>query len=92
MALCPVNVLTISGNRPCFITGIQKRCPKGDQIWRLKKTRFCKILIFSIIQNLEVPYTEVFSNQLLDDLDKIWELRFFIPDPTDPSKCVVFAE
>lgn len=39
-----------------------------------------------------VPYTEVFSNQLLDDLDKIWELRFFIPDPTDPSKCVVFAE
>ena len=55
MVLCPVNVLTISGNRPCFITGIQKRCPKGDQIWRFKKTKFCKILIFSMIQNLEVP-------------------------------------
>lgn len=39
-----------------------------------------------------VPYTEVFSNQLLDDLDKIWELRFFIPDPTDPSKCVVLGK
>lgn len=36
-----------------------------------------------------VPYTEVFSNQLLDDLDKLWELRYWIPDPTDPKKCVV---
>ena len=39
-----------------------------------------------------VPYTEVFSNQLLDDLDRILELRFLIPDPTDPSKCVVSVE
>lgn len=38
-----------------------------------------------------MPSAEVFSNQLLDDLDKIWELRFLIPDPTDPSKCVVEA-
>ena len=54
--------------------------PKGHE----KSTADCGAFL--------VPYTEVFSNQLLDDLDKIWELRFFIPDPTDPSKCVVFAE
>ena len=65
MVLCPENVLTISGNRPCFITGIQKRCPKGDQIWRFKKTKFCKILIFSIIQNLEVPRAELLFDYII---------------------------
>ena len=31
-----------------------------------------------------VPFTEVFSNQMLEDLEKIWALRFIIPDPTNP--------
>ena len=29
-----------------------------------------------------VPQTKVFSKEFLDDLEKIWELRHFIPDPT----------
>lgn len=31
-----------------------------------------------------VPPAVLFSNQFLDDLDKIWELRHWIPDPTKP--------
>lgn len=30
------------------------------------------------------PLTVLFSNQFLEDLDKIWELRHWIPDPTKP--------
>ena len=32
-----------------------------------------------------VPETELFSNQFLEDLEKIWKLRHIIPDPKDPS-------
>ena len=31
-----------------------------------------------------VPLTELFSNNFMEDLDKIWELRAIIPDPTTP--------
>ena len=31
-----------------------------------------------------VPLSVLFSNQFLKDLDKIWELREWIPDPTKP--------
>ena len=31
-----------------------------------------------------VPPTELFSNNFMEDLEKIWELRTFIPDPTTP--------
>ena len=31
-----------------------------------------------------VPLTEIFSNNFMEDLDKIRELRTFIPDPTTP--------
>ena len=33
---------------------------------------------------LSVPLSVLFSNQFLKDLDKIWELREWIPDPTKP--------
>ena len=29
-----------------------------------------------------VPLSDIFTNQFLEDLDKIWELRHWIPDPT----------
>ena len=29
-------------------------------------------------------WTKVFSNQLLEDLERLWELRFIIPDPCNP--------
>lgn len=29
-----------------------------------------------------VPSTVLFSNSFLSDLEKIWELRYWIPDPT----------
>lgn len=32
-----------------------------------------------------VPLTELFSNNFMEDLEKIWELRTFIPDPTTSS-------
>ena len=31
-----------------------------------------------------VPLTELFSNNFMEDLERIWELRAFIPDPTPP--------
>ena len=31
-----------------------------------------------------VPLTELFSNNFMEDLERIWELRAFIPDPTTP--------
>ena len=31
-----------------------------------------------------VPLTELFSNNFMEDLEKIWELRAIIPDPTTP--------
>ncbi len=31
---------------------------------------------------LAVSHAVLFSNQFLEDLDKIWELRHWIPDPT----------
>lgn len=34
--------------------------------------------------SLPVPRTVLFSNQLLEDLDKIWDLKYWIPDPTKP--------
>ena len=40
------------------------------------------------IRGLLVPEAGIFSNQLLDDLEKIWELRYWIPDPTNPRSCV----
>jgi len=34
-----------------------------------------------------VPLTQLFSNSFLRDLDKIWALREYIPDPTKPTYC-----
>ena len=35
-----------------------------------------------------VPLTQLFSNSFLRDLDKIWALREYIPDPTKPQYSV----
>ena len=32
-----------------------------------------------------VPLTQLFSNSFLRDLDKIWALREYIPDPIKPT-------
>jgi len=42
------------------------------------------VLAFNHLADLLVPLTVLFSNQFLEDLDKIWELRHWIPDPTKP--------
>lgn len=36
--------------------------------------------------NFLYPPNVLFSNELLEDLEKIWALRFVIPDPKNP-KC-----
>ena len=38
----------------------------------------------SNLQSLFVPTENIFSNQFLEDLDRIWALRDDIPDPTNP--------
>ena len=40
--------------------------------------------MFNYLADLLVPLTVLFSNQFLEDLDKIWELRHWIPDPSKP--------
>ena len=40
----------------------------------------------------QVPASKVLSNELLEAIERIWALRSIIPDPTDPSKCVVNAK
>ena len=59
----------------------------GGVTWRVQGTKKASrhAMLFC------VPAVEVFSNQLLDDLDLLWELRYWIPDPTNPSKCIVDA-
>ncbi len=38
-----------------------------------------------------VPHSEVFSNRFLEDLEKIWELRYYIPDPNKLNMPIVLA-
>ena len=46
-------------------------------IKKKKATKSCDFIAL-------VPLTELFSNNFMEDLEKIWELRAFIPDPTTP--------
>lgn len=46
-----------------------------------KKEDFVWCLKISNLQSLLVPTDVLFSNQMLEDLDKIWALRDIIPDP-----------
>lgn len=48
------------------------------------KKKRVKYLIYKYLALFLVPLTVLFSNQFLEDLDKIWELRHWIPDPTKP--------
>ena len=34
---------------------------------------------------LAVPKTVLFSNEFMADLERIWALRYYIPDPTRPD-------
>lgn len=34
---------------------------------------------------LFVALDGLFSNQILEDLDRLWAMRYWIPDPNDPS-------
>lgn len=54
-------------------------------IWeQAAKKKRAKYLIYKYLTLFLVPLTVLFSNQFLEDLDKIWELRQWIPDPTKP--------
>ena len=48
-----------------------------------KRTKYL-IYKYLVLFLFLVPLTVLFSNQFLEDLDKIWELRQWIPDPTKP--------
>jgi hypothetical protein len=42
---------------------------------------YCKVpTVFVVL----VPADDIFSNSFFEDLDKLWLLREWIPDPCDP--------
>ena len=47
----------------------------------LTKRKISQVLIFNYLRDFIVPHNEIFSNRFLEDLEKIWELRYYIPDP-----------
>ena len=51
---------------------------KRDQICGFDKR---KTLVDVFYEDFFVPHNEFFSNRFLEDLEKIWELRYYIPDP-----------
>lgn len=42
-------------------------------------------LIYSHLRGFSVAADVLLSNQFMEDLDRIWALRPWIPDPKDPS-------
>lgn len=53
-------------------------------VLRMETKKIGQALISNYLSDLLVPLSVLFSNQFLKDLDKIWELREWIPDPTKP--------
>ena len=55
-----------------------------------KKKDFVFSFILNYLQNPFVPCGDTllnpFSESLLDDLDRLWELKTILPDPSDPTK------
>ena len=47
----------------------------------LTKRKILQVLKINHLQDFDVPHNEIFSNRFLEDLEKIWELRYYIPDP-----------
>lgn len=56
----------------------------GNKTGTFLKDKKDKSFITNHLSFYLVPLTVLFSNQFLEDLDKIWELRHWIPDPTKP--------
>ena len=52
----------------------------NSEIWRRDKEKATE----SFDSIALVPPTELFSNSFMDDLEEIWKLRAYIPDPTTP--------
>lgn len=52
-----------------------------EHIYKKKRVKYliCKYLTLFL-----VPLTVLFSNQFLHDLDLIWELHEYIPNPSEP--------
>jgi len=67
-------------------------------LWFYKNKKCCKLLSYSTLLSLRpvrfeashvvqfVPRAVLFSNQFLHDLDVLWELHEWIPDPSHPTK------
>lgn len=55
--------------------------PKSKTPLTKTKTKLIKQKRKTFRSSFSVPYNVLFSNQFLEDLDKIWELRHWIPDP-----------
>ena len=51
---------------------------KSGQFWGFDKR---KTPVDMFYEDFFVPHNEIFSNRFLEDLEKIWELRYYIPDP-----------
>ena len=59
------------------VIGIQSSGEKiSEQLQKKTTESFYSIALVSLI--------ELFSNNFMDDLEEIWKLRAYIPDPTTP--------
>ena len=69
---------------PFFIPFLEKVAKRWSKMGYKRK----KILHFRSFgvtcKNSLVPAAVLFSNTFLEDLEKIWALRFYIPNPTKP--------
>jgi len=68
--------------KPLFFIRLRFAGAGAVEGWRKKKT--AKRCMRNCLAVLTVPPDVLFSNQFLEDLDKLWELRQWIPDPTKP--------
>lgn len=56
----------------------------GNKTGTLLKDKKDKSFITNYLSFYLVPLDVLFSNQFLEDLNKIWELHELIPDPSNP--------
>ncbi len=62
-------------------------CEKSDVYIATKKAPIYVKARPSRAGRNRVPADFVFSNHILEDLERIWELRYIIPDPCNPAAC-----
>ena len=77
------NILGTSHRTYCFC--LTTHYLIGNNLGTISKTKRVKWLIVQYLTLFLVPGADLFSNQFLADLERIWALRYYIPDPNRPD-------